>query len=70
LWNVNAGGDLLSALAGYERGMVDYGFAAVRASLLNMKRLHTRAPFKRFASKALFRLADASPKIQRLINIS
>jgi hypothetical protein len=45
--------------------MVDYGFAAVRASLAQMKRLHTTSPIKRFVTKALFRLIDFSPALQR-----
>jgi hypothetical protein len=48
--------DLLPALADYEQQMIDYGFAAVRASLAQMKRLHTTSAIKRFATKALFRL--------------
>jgi 2-polyprenyl-6-methoxyphenol hydroxylase-like FAD-dependent oxidoreductase len=52
--------DVLAALADYEREMIGYGFAAVRASLANMKRLHARSPVSRFATKTFFRLADRS----------
>lgn len=66
LRDVDAGRrDLLPALSNYERQIVDYGFAAVRASLAQMKRLHTTSPIKRFATKALFRLIDSSPALQR-----
>ena len=57
--------DLLVALADYERSMIDYGFAAVRASLANMKRVHARSPVGRLGTKAFFRLADASPWLRR-----
>jgi 2-polyprenyl-6-methoxyphenol hydroxylase-like FAD-dependent oxidoreductase len=57
--------DLLPALADYERRVVDYGFAAVRASLAQMKRLHTTSPIKRFVTRAVFRLIDSSPALQR-----
>jgi 2-polyprenyl-6-methoxyphenol hydroxylase-like FAD-dependent oxidoreductase len=52
--------ELLAALSDYEREMTDYGFAAVRASLAQMKRLHATSPVTRFATKAFFRLADRS----------
>ena len=57
--------DVLAALADYERDMIDYGFAAVRASLANMKRLHARSPFSRLATRAFFRLADLSPWLRK-----
>jgi len=57
--------DLLPALSDYEQQMVDQGFAAVRASLAQMKRLHTISQIKRFATKALFRLIDSLPALQR-----
>lgn len=56
---------LLPALATYEREMIDYGFAAVRASLAQMDRLHTQSLFKRFATKTLFRFLDLTPTLQR-----
>jgi 2-polyprenyl-6-methoxyphenol hydroxylase-like FAD-dependent oxidoreductase len=58
--------DLLPALAAYERDMIDYGFAAVRASLANMRRLHAESVLSRFATKALLRLADSLPPLQRM----
>jgi 2-polyprenyl-6-methoxyphenol hydroxylase-like FAD-dependent oxidoreductase len=57
--------DLLPALAAYERGMIEYGFAAVRASLAQMKRLHTRSTLKRLMTQAFFRVIDSSPTLQR-----
>jgi 2-polyprenyl-6-methoxyphenol hydroxylase-like FAD-dependent oxidoreductase len=57
--------DVLAALADYEREMIGYGFAAVRASLANMKRLHARSPVSRLATKTFFRLADWSPWVRK-----
>jgi 2-polyprenyl-6-methoxyphenol hydroxylase-like FAD-dependent oxidoreductase len=57
--------DVLTALADYEREMIGYGFAAVRASLANMKRLHARSPVSRLSTRAFFRLADLSPWLRR-----
>jgi 2-polyprenyl-6-methoxyphenol hydroxylase-like FAD-dependent oxidoreductase len=53
--------DILAGLADYERETIGYGFAAVRASLANMKRLHARSPVSRLATRAFFRLTDWSP---------
>jgi 2-polyprenyl-6-methoxyphenol hydroxylase-like FAD-dependent oxidoreductase len=57
--------ELLPALAGYEREMIEYGFAAVRASLAQMERLHTKSPIRRFVTKPVFRLADLSRSVYR-----
>jgi 2-polyprenyl-6-methoxyphenol hydroxylase-like FAD-dependent oxidoreductase len=57
--------DLIAALAAYERDMIDYGFAAVRASLADMERLHSRSPLQRVMTKGVFRLVDAVPALQR-----
>jgi 2-polyprenyl-6-methoxyphenol hydroxylase-like FAD-dependent oxidoreductase len=66
LVSVGRGGrDILAALADYEREMIGYGFAAVRASLANMKRLHARSPLSRFATKTFFRLADRSSWLRK-----
>jgi 2-polyprenyl-6-methoxyphenol hydroxylase-like FAD-dependent oxidoreductase len=56
--------DVLAALADYEREMIGYGFAAVRASLANMKRLHGRSPVSRLATRAFFRLTDLWPWVR------
>ena len=39
-----------AALAAYEREMIEQGFAAVNASLAEMRRLHARSPVSRFLS--------------------
>jgi 2-polyprenyl-6-methoxyphenol hydroxylase-like FAD-dependent oxidoreductase len=57
--------ELLPALSSYEREMIGYGFAAVRASLTQMERVHARSPVKRLATKAIFRLMDLSPMLRR-----
>jgi hypothetical protein len=56
---------LLPALSGYEREMIRYGFAAVRASLTQMHRLHADSPISRLATKVFFRPADLSPALQK-----
>lgn len=56
--------ELLPALAGYERQMIDYGFAAVRASLAQMRRIHARSPVSRFAMQSMLRLLDAAPALR------
>jgi 2-polyprenyl-6-methoxyphenol hydroxylase-like FAD-dependent oxidoreductase len=58
--------ELLPALTAYEREMIEYGFAAVRASLEEMKRLHEISGIRRFATRMLFRVVDAVPPLQRL----
>jgi 2-polyprenyl-6-methoxyphenol hydroxylase-like FAD-dependent oxidoreductase len=57
--------DLLALLSAYEGEMINYGFAAVRASLAQTKRLHARSPVSRLATKAFFRLADLSPWLRK-----
>jgi 2-polyprenyl-6-methoxyphenol hydroxylase-like FAD-dependent oxidoreductase len=59
------GAPLIPTLASYEKGLIQYGFTAVRESLANMERLHSRSLFARFAAKAWFRLADAIPPLQK-----
>jgi 2-polyprenyl-6-methoxyphenol hydroxylase-like FAD-dependent oxidoreductase len=56
--------DLVPALAGYERDMIEYGFAAVRASLKSMKRFHAKSPLARGATKSLFRVIDRVPPLK------
>jgi 2-polyprenyl-6-methoxyphenol hydroxylase-like FAD-dependent oxidoreductase len=58
---------LLAALAAYEREMIDYGFAAVRVSLAQAKRLHATSPLSRIAGKAFFRLLDLSPRLLKRV---
>jgi 2-polyprenyl-6-methoxyphenol hydroxylase-like FAD-dependent oxidoreductase len=59
--------DLLGALCAYEEEMIKYGFAAVRASLAQMERLHTQSLTKRFATKVLFRILDLSPALRKRV---
>jgi hypothetical protein len=58
--------DLLPALAGYERAMLDYGFAAVLTSLKEAKRLHSRSVVQRFATRLRLRTMDALPLLQKI----
>ncbi|MBN9511289.1 MAG: FAD-dependent monooxygenase [Alphaproteobacteria bacterium] len=53
------------ALATYERAMIEHGFRAVRSSLADMKLLHAEALIQRALMKAMFRLLDAAPPLQR-----
>ena len=56
--------NLIPALAAYERGMVDYGFRAVRASLRNMERFHAQGSLTRAFTKLFFRTVDAVPPLK------
>ena len=58
--------ELIPALAAYEREMIDYGFAAVRMSLGNMKRFHEKNPIARAFTKTLFRAVDHVPPLQAM----
>ncbi|HEY4212628.1 MAG TPA: NAD(P)/FAD-dependent oxidoreductase [Steroidobacteraceae bacterium] len=58
--------ELLPALAAYEKEMVEYGFAAVRDSLDNMRRMHAESALSRFATRTMLRLADVLSPLQRL----
>jgi 2-polyprenyl-6-methoxyphenol hydroxylase-like FAD-dependent oxidoreductase len=57
-------GDLIDALAAYERDMIRYGFAAVQASLKNMERFHAEGPLARTMVKSLFRVIDHVPPLK------
>jgi 2-polyprenyl-6-methoxyphenol hydroxylase-like FAD-dependent oxidoreductase len=54
------------ALRAYEREMIEQGFAAVNASLAEMRRLHARSPMRRFMSKLVFRTVDTVKPLQKL----
>jgi 2-polyprenyl-6-methoxyphenol hydroxylase-like FAD-dependent oxidoreductase len=56
--------DLIQALAAYERDMISYGFAAVQASLKNMKRFHAKGLLARAATESLFRVVDRGPPLK------
>jgi len=51
--------ELIPALAAYERDMIDYGFAAVEASLKQMAQFHAESPIARLQTKAVWRATDA-----------
>jgi hypothetical protein len=44
--------------------MVDYGFRAVRESLRNMERFHTKGSLTRAFTKLFFRTIDAVPSLK------
>jgi len=56
--------DLIPALAGYERDMIEYGFNAVRTSLADMERFHAERGLSRALTKAVFRAADWIPPLK------
>lgn len=56
--------ELIPALAGYEREMIDYGFRAVRTSLREMKRVHSEGFLARAATKVLLRAVDLVPALK------
>lgn len=56
--------ELIPALAGYERDMVEYGFQAVRKSLKEMERLHAENRLERFFTKTFFRVIDLIPPMK------
>ena len=60
--------ELIPALAAYERDMIDYGFAGVRSSLDNMRRLHAESVLSRFATKTVFRAANVLLPLQRMFS--
>ena len=56
---------LAEAVAGYEREMLDYGFAAVRLSLRNARQAGSANPAARRAFRAFLRTANALPPVKR-----
>jgi 2-polyprenyl-6-methoxyphenol hydroxylase-like FAD-dependent oxidoreductase len=58
--------DRTTALAAYEREMIEVGFAAVNASLAEMHRLHARSSVSRFVSKSIYRSIDLAKPLQKL----
>jgi hypothetical protein len=46
--------------------MIERGFAAVNASLADMRRLHARSPVRRLLSKFVFRAVDTAKPFQKL----
>ena len=57
---------LMPALSAYEAAMIDYGFAAVEASLSDMRRLHSQSPMSRALTKSALRLADGVTPLQAM----
>jgi len=55
---------LIPALAQYERGMIDYGFRAVRGSLKDMQRFHARSMLTLGATKTMLRVVDRLPMLK------
>ena len=64
---VIAGRPLLPALAGYEREMLDYGFAAVRQSLRNAERAAGSTRLGRAGFRGVLRLTAAVPPIRHAV---
>jgi 2-polyprenyl-6-methoxyphenol hydroxylase-like FAD-dependent oxidoreductase len=62
---VRGDGPLLDLLHGYESGMVDYGFRAVRTSLAAMNRAMVENPVKLALSRAALRVVDHVPALKR-----
>ncbi len=58
--------DRTTALATYERDMIEQGFAAVNASLGEMRRLHARSPLSRLLSRLVYRTVDTVKPLQKL----
>jgi 2-polyprenyl-6-methoxyphenol hydroxylase-like FAD-dependent oxidoreductase len=56
----------ITALAAYEREMIEQGFAAVNASLAEMRRLHAQSPVSRLLSKLTYRTIDVAKPLQKL----
>jgi hypothetical protein len=50
--------ELIQVLTAYEHDMIGYGFAALQASLKNMKRFHAMGPLAKTATKTIFRVID------------
>jgi hypothetical protein len=46
--------------------MIERGFAAVNASLADMRRMHARSPLRRFLSKLVLRTVDTAKPLQQL----
>ena len=62
---IGRGGDLREAVAGYERRMLDYGFAAVRLSLRNARQAGSANRVARAAFRTALRAAGAVPAVKR-----
>jgi 2-polyprenyl-6-methoxyphenol hydroxylase-like FAD-dependent oxidoreductase len=56
---------LIPAVSGYEREMLDYGFAAVRLSHRNARRAATSTRFSRAVFRGVLRMTAAVPPMRR-----
>jgi salicylate hydroxylase len=56
---------VIPAISGYERQMLDYGFAAVRRSLRNARRAATSTWFSRAALRTVLRVTATIPPMRR-----
>jgi salicylate hydroxylase len=56
---------LLDAIGAYETEMIDYGFRAVRASLLAMQQAMVESPVRRIASRAFLRAVNRLPPLKQ-----
>jgi salicylate hydroxylase len=59
------GGDLVPAIASYEREMLEYGFAAVRQSLRNARQAGTSTRLGRAMFRTVLRMTAAVPPMRR-----
>src|SRR5262249_48890811 len=59
----HGGADLFQALKSYEQDMIGYGFNAVKTSLRDMKRFHTKG-LSKTAVKLFLRVADRVPPLK------
>ena len=57
----------MAAIAGYEREMLDYGFAAVKTSLRNARQAASDRRLPRALFRSVLRLAEAAPPIKRTL---
>jgi 2-polyprenyl-6-methoxyphenol hydroxylase-like FAD-dependent oxidoreductase len=55
---------LITALARYERDMIDYGFRAVCDSLKDMERFHAKSALAHGVTKAVLRVVDHVPTLK------
>jgi len=61
---IGADGDVVAAIGEYEKGMLDYGFAAVRRSLRNAKQAGSANPLARYGFRGFLRLAAVTPPLR------
>jgi 2-polyprenyl-6-methoxyphenol hydroxylase-like FAD-dependent oxidoreductase len=62
--------ELIQVLTAYEHDMIGYGFAAVQASLKNMKRFHATGPLAKTARKTIFRVIDRVRRLRARFSVA